>query len=277
MNDFLIGAPRRAVLHEAATPDSDAAENTAENNALRQDAADAVQVQDAASSGIEDFTISVQQVRDHFKSKGLIKSKDTIQRWCRAGDLDCKKLGVLGRYFTTEASLLKLEERLLPDMIADGVGVHAGAPSGIPVTAKNPETKTQVHDAADMKQDADIPVHAADDTAAFTGTQQHVQVDAPASSGAKGDDAATVAELRAQVVGLTSQLEQVQDMNQFLREEIVSSRGQRGDVVKIAEQMLGTLETIAVGGRLEKPATPRQQGSEEAVRYQQVNDDMGAV
>jgi hypothetical protein len=65
-------------------------------------------------------------------------------------------------------------------------------------------------------------------------------------------------------------------MTTFLQEEIVSARGQRGDVVKIAEQMLGTLETMAIGGRLEKPklATSETQGP---VRYQPVNSEQGGV
>ncbi len=75
-----------------------------------------------------DYTISVEQVREHFRSKGLTKSKDTVQRWCRTGDLDCRKLGLLSRYFTTETSLLMLERKLLPDLIAENAGqVRSGA------------------------------------------------------------------------------------------------------------------------------------------------------
>ncbi|MEL7048469.1 MAG: hypothetical protein AAFO75_05825, partial [Pseudomonadota bacterium] len=55
----------------------------------------------------EDYTISVEQVREHFKSKGLSKSKDTVQRWGRSGELDCQKRGVLSRYFTTEVSVVR--------------------------------------------------------------------------------------------------------------------------------------------------------------------------
>ena len=75
---------------------------------------------------------------------------------------------------------------------------------------------------------------------------------------------AALAELRAKASGLEMQLEQAQGTIKFLQDEIISARGQRGDVVKIAEQMLGTLETIAVGGRLEKPAN----ASARTVRYE---------
>lgn len=65
--------------------------------------------------------------------------------------------------------------------------------------------------------------------------------------------------MRAEIAGLKAQLATEKEASKFFREEIVSSRGQRGDVVKIAEQMLGTLETIAIGGRLERP---KKQGSD---------------
>ena len=88
---------------------------------------------------------------------------------------------------------------------------------------------------------------------------------------------AEVAELRARVSGLESQLAQSEQMSKFLQEEIVSARGQRGDVVKIAEQMLGTLETMAVGGRLERASRTQTSSPSEAVRYQPAPSDVDAV
>lgn len=101
-----------------------------------------------------------------------------------------------------------------------------------------------------------MPLNEGKDATASGSMQPYLQVDARARSSKQTDaesNSVKVAELSAQVIGLTSQLEQAQEINQFLRDEIVSSRGQRCDVVKIAEQMLGTLETIAIGGRLERP------------------------
>jgi len=245
MIDDYVGARRSLPLH-APVQQHEAVQDTAQKKALQEDEAVNLVAQDAALSAPEDYTISVQQVREHLRSKGVSKSKDTIQRWCREGDLDCQKLGVLGRYFTTEASLLRLEEKLLPDMFADDAGANAAARSGVLVQAETKDQPVQEHAANDAVDHEDVRLHAAEDTAASGGTKVRA-----ASSGSL--PAAELAELRAEVVGLTSQLEQAQEMNQFLRDEVVSARGQRGDVVKIAEQMLGTLETIAIGGRLERP------------------------
>ena len=265
MNDHLIGAQRRAQLHAPVLPE-DAAENILELSHMQEVAAAETVVQGHASPPVADYTISVQQVRDHLRSKGLTKSKDTIQRWCREGDLDCQKLGVLGRYFTTETSLLVLEQKLLPDMIAEGAGAH----SGTQLQQSVEDEQTQQHAGVEHEDNADMPLYAGEDTAALRDVQQPVQLDAASSSSMP--QAAELAELRAEVSGLTKQLEQAQEMNQFLREEIVSSRGQRGDVVKIAEQMLGTLETIAVGGRLDRPQT-----NADPVRYTTRQSDPSAV
>ncbi|SEN55187.1 hypothetical protein SAMN04488077_12028 [Roseovarius tolerans] len=226
-------------------------------------------MQGHAASKQDDYTISVEQVREHFRGKGLTKSKDTVQRWCRSGDLDCRKLGLLSRYFTTETSLLMLERKLLPDMIAENVG-HVSSGAAI----------VQQDAGADEAISTDVPQHAPVDEPARGNVQVDAVEDAVARSDVPAHETATplhaaaeLASLRAENAGLKEQLSEAKESAKFLREEIVSSRGQRGDVVKIAEQMLGTLETIAVGGRLERP---RQRASEptqttDPVRYDAPN------
>jgi len=289
MNELPIGRQRFEPLQEPAVQ-VDAPENIQENNALQQDEAVQVHTAPAESSPITspvtpaaDYTISVEQVREHFRQKGLAKSKDTIQRWCRNGDLDCRKQGILNRYFTTEKSLKVLEGKLLPDMIADQVGTsqtsmqpHSGARefthgvARLRSTADTAEhTSTQV-DAAHTEAERDgMQAQKTADAVSYTRTELRAAEERPA---------AEVAELRAQVVGLTSQLEQSQAMNKFLQDEVVSARGQRGDVVKIAEQMLGTLESMAIGGRLEKPQKNAEHSEPvAAVRYQTSQTETDAV
>ncbi|MEP6066275.1 MAG: hypothetical protein ABJ246_10595, partial [Paracoccaceae bacterium] len=200
-----------------------------------------------------DYTISVDQVREHFRQRGLRKSKDTIQRWCRNGELDCRKQGIFNRYFTSETSLLVLEQKLLPDLIAEQTGPPE---KPLPLDAgADVDNRHSVH--PDAPADASACSGTQVDTSANAGerssTKEHANLDAGASTSVSERADAQVAELRAKANGLEAQLEQAQGTIKFLQEEIVSSRGQRGDVVKIAEQMLGTLEAIAIGGRLQKP------------------------
>jgi hypothetical protein len=324
MNDFQFGRHRGVPLHAAPKQPDAAADTTsheevqqnaapqdmAQNNALQQDAASAPDMQVHAPEleaepqpypkplPIEAYTISVDQVRARFRAKGVTKSKDTVQRWCRTGELDCQKRGVLGRYFTNEPSLLALEEKLLPDMMADtgqahfpadpqpeadadtGVQLHAGeasaAESGIPVhAAEDAETdrSMRVHAAADPSACSDMQVHAAEGDAERSAVQPDAAEDAAARSDVPDETARRVpvqaaeagessaqqvsaARLEAEVEGLRAQLENRDHQIAFLQEEIRSARDQRSAVVQISNRMLETLETMAVGGRLERRNAP---------------------
>ena len=118
MNDTHLSRTRVTPVHAPAPTDMQH-ENTAQNNDMQAPAEEYSDMQVQSPTTEDEYTISVDQVREHFKSRGLSKSKDTVQRWCRHGDLDCQKRGVFSRYFTTEVSLKKLEAKLLPDMIAE--------------------------------------------------------------------------------------------------------------------------------------------------------------
>jgi hypothetical protein len=162
--------PKSKPTHEAAMQ-RDAVENTPENKAIQVHAAVqsyATPVENTEGSdlpAIEEYTISVEQVRDDLRARGLAKSKDTVQRWCRSGDLDCRKRGVLNRFFTTEASLNKLERKLLPDMIAEEVGPV------MPHAAAHAETSSsnQTDAPSDTEERSRVQLHAPDDAGASTG------------------------------------------------------------------------------------------------------------
>lgn len=239
-------APRRALPLQTSFTTQGAAENTPENNSMQQFAPALTSVKQKVSPSPEDFTISVDQVREHFRANGLSKSKDTVQRWCRNGDLTCQKRGVLGRYFTTEASLLKLEQKLLPDMIAENAGTKSALRNDLPV-----------HAAVDVEERGGVQAHEAEDAGASSDMQPDAQVHASERSPAITQDA-DAARLSAEVEGLRAQLENRDKQIEFLQEEIRSGREQRGAVVQISNRMLETLETMAIGGRIDRS---RQQGS----------------
>ena len=151
-----IFQPRRALqLHEPKRIHH-AEEKTANNKDLQQNAAPPREVQTGPVTSPDEFTISVEHVREHLRKKGLTKSKDTVQRWCRTGALSCQKRGVFGRYFTTEASLLKLEQKLLPDMIAENVGSKLPEPSVQPDAAASVEIRSGMQ----LHEDVDAPARS---------------------------------------------------------------------------------------------------------------------
>jgi len=265
MIENYVGQRRSEPLH-APVQQNAAVEETAQNNGLQQVAAASTYVQQRKMPRPEEFTISVEQVREHFRKKGVQKSKDTVQRWCRTGELTCQKRGVLNRYFTTEASLKNLETKILPDMIAETVG-EANLGNG------------PIKEGAAVGADARTGVqqHAAEDELARTGMQVNATTAMPlhaGSSNSRPEPSSDLSRAMAENAGLREQLESKNSEIEFLREEVRAARDQRGAVVQISNRMLETLETIAIGGRLERP---QDFGGGDPVRYQSQQHDQSAV
>lgn len=81
MIDEYIGARRNMPLHRPVQLDAEA-QNTQQKNGLQLAAPARSDLPTNTDASDDYFTISVEQVRDHLRSKGLHKSKDTVQRWC---------------------------------------------------------------------------------------------------------------------------------------------------------------------------------------------------
>ena len=82
-----------------------------------------VQVHAAASGDpYQDYPLSVDEIRSRLFAIGISKSKDTIQRYCREGTLDCVKLGMLRRFHATEASVASLIEVLRNEAASASIG-----------------------------------------------------------------------------------------------------------------------------------------------------------
>ena len=199
-----------------------------------------------------DYTVSVDEVLIRLHEIGIDKSKDTIQRYCREGDLDCEKLGMLRRYFATEASVAKLIEKLQPDAEALSVKqVHEAAPVLAP-------KREQAHAGASSRdneesQNPHQPAHSETQVDEVE-TSKPKHPDAPATNGTQVvADQVQIATLAAKVEAQESLISVLKDTNKQLWEEVVDSRGNRKDVTKISERMLLTLEAMALGGRLEPP------------------------
>lgn len=87
--------------------------------------------QHTADDPYETYPLSVDDIRSKLFGLGISKSKDSIQRYCREGTLDCVKLGMLRRYYATEASVEVLLETLRNDAAAEGsTQLHDAESSG---------------------------------------------------------------------------------------------------------------------------------------------------
>lgn len=192
------------------------AENTAQQQGVQVDAGvlqddadalagDAFSADTSPSKPPEAFTVSVDEVRLRLHNHGIDKSKDTIQRYCREGSLNCQKLGLMRRYFATEESVETLIEKLQQDVPASG--------------------SMQVHADADDEFDDEMQMHApAEDTNLVADKVLHgpastvTQVHADERSNSSASDH-VVALLNQQIDSLNGQVG-------FLREELVDRRQQ---------------------------------------------------
>jgi hypothetical protein len=127
------------------------------------------------------FTVSVEDIRLQLHNIGISKSKDTIQRYCREGELDCLKLGMFKRYYATEQSVEKLIDKLVTDEAASGsMQVHEAAHTGmqqdvqVHAGAVEEDTKpdNQPHEPADTR----TQVHAGADNSMVDFLQEQIRV-----------------------------------------------------------------------------------------------------
>ena len=231
------------------------ASKTAQQNALQRHAGAFTSVQehdDAAGTEISkvdkathspapdepsEFTLSVEDIRLKLYEVGIKKSKDTIQRYCREGELSCRKLGIFNRYFSTEVSVATLLIKLQPDADArGGVQVHEAVPT-------KSKLADQVHAVATMPTTS---ISKDLDEAAQTRTQEH-EATPTAPDGLV---------LQALLTAEQDKTKILQEQISFLQEEVRDGRSTRRDVTTIAGRMLETLESMAVGGRVLRAPSP---------------------
>lgn len=115
-NQFKRPSPRfGADLEEGSI--EDATPRATANTSRRDVESDSSQVDGLSGCGPEPFIsddpyeaypLWVDAIRSRLFKLGLSKSKDSIQRYCREGTLKCVKLGMLRRYYATDASVARL-------------------------------------------------------------------------------------------------------------------------------------------------------------------------
>ncbi len=161
------------------------------------------------------FSVSVDEIRIRLREVGISKSKDTVQRWCREGLLDCQRLGLMRRYFATEPSV----ETWLHELTKKENKQAAGAEE---------DGDTQVHSASSSSNDTRTQVHSAS-------TERDKAIDSDLHEAADNDMQQDAGEGTTVIRLKDEQIEMLKSENIFLREELVDRRSQAealGDVIK---------------------------------------------
>lgn len=250
-----------------AVQDDAGVKNTAQPEALQQGAAvlqapaaaaqvDAPATPPPVSEAPHQYVVSVDEIRLRLDEIGIAKSKDSIQRYCREGRLDCERFGLMRRYFATEASVTSLIETLQKDAPAsDSVQLHEAAED-------DTSTGMQLHAAVpDETMNNDNELHAA----AAIGTQS----DAGARSFTQGEqpqafapDASMVEFLKDQLKVKDEQLkvkdEQIATMLERDRETNILIRELQGALTSTVEALPGVRNNR--GRDPERPLAYRPEG-----------------
>lgn len=129
-------------------------------------------------------------------------------------------------------------------MVADAVGereVCVGNALQLDAAAKPPVSTS-------------MQAHAPAKAAAPSGTQVDVQLHPAASETERKSEPGETSDpnLSNEVASLRAQLKSKESEIEFLREEIRAARNERGNVVQISNRMMEALETMVIGGKVDR-------------------------
>ena len=186
-----------------------------------------------------------------------------VQRLCRDGQIDCQKITTsrngqpIVEWLVSETSLRKritVFEPKFEDGDALATPKEPGDASLIDVSYDRPTTTyndvatpTQSGD-ADLAEDEEAYSESKGETVAAPDEPGDASFNEPSKAMLMIENARLTAEL----TGKSDFIDQVLDEKSFLREELRDARERGRDATKIAERMLETLETMAMGGKLER-------------------------
>ena len=211
-----------------------------ENQTPQIKTADATAIGDAGAATITaladdlQYTLTVGQVLERFgAARRKVPSERSVQRYCIDGQLAAQKIR------TTYGSEWLINETSLERLIDAQPEISAGASDATSADMAPP--------APSIIQKSQIIVP---DTTASGGASDAVVRTMAAPAGERRSIAEVLIEnarLVAQVEVKDAIIEELKEDRSFLREEVRHARTTRDDVKNIAERMLDTLKTMAIG------------------------------
>ena len=261
--------------------ENDLSENSKSPNPTHYD--QSYPARDPADLDLSIYTLTIGEASSLLIAKRCkFASNRKVQRMCRDGVIDCYKLQTtrngqpVSEWLVNEISLRKHideneikwdESAAVPPPVSGNASVppiHHGDAS-----EADSENKSRPV-GSDHVATPDLSGDAVGD-ASHTVRQENIG-DAMATPGNHGDaigetrSLASVlienAKLTAELGGTRSLIEEIRLDKDFLKEELTEARAGRKDVTAIAQRMLETLETIAIGGKL-MPPSPSQSPNED--------------
>lgn len=253
---------------------------------------------DAVASDLSKYSLTIGEASSLMvEQRCKFASNRKVQRMCRDGVIDCFKLSTtrggqpVSEWLVNESSLLRhVEENEIkwdagvpvsPAASGNASFEIGGAPnpSGAAILPRrddqsvdlSPNVVAMPDVSGDAKVDAIGHAKAAIDAETPGNAMAPPESDGNATDEPIGETR-TLASVLIENARLTAELEgtrdligEVRDDKEFLRDELREARAGRKDVTAIAQRMLETLESIAVGGKLIRPAQGQSGGSPDPV------------
>ena len=180
------------------------------------------------------YTLTVGQTLERFvAARRKVPSERSVQRYCIDGQLAAQKIR------TTYGSEWLINETSLEKLIAAQPEISTVA--SVATTTDMAPTPSPI---------IEKPLIIKSDTTATGGASDAVVTTMAAPEGERRSIAEVLIEnarLFAQVEGKDAIIEELKEDKNFLREEVREARKTRDDVKNIAERMLDTLKTMAIG------------------------------
>jgi hypothetical protein len=238
--DGVAGDANGSDMATQATPELSAPNSVMPDSAATGDASDATIT---ALANDLSYTLTVGQALEHFAvARRKPPSQRSIQRYCIEGRLAAQKIRTSygAEWLINEESLAQLIEA---EPVVSGVAGDANAPDL--ATTATPHLTEALNDGSDR-----AVISVAGDAVAPLATPE-------GERRTIADVLVENARLLAEVEGRDAIIEELKEDRNFLREEVREARRTRDDVKNIAERMLDTLKTMALG-RLAVAAPPPQ-------------------
>lgn len=215
------------------------------------------------SHALNDVWLTVDEAVARCEGRGLSRTAKTIRKWAERsfnlpeGEVVSDREDTLwGRY------RWKIEQKSLDRKITEELSREAA------LTNKPVQTGANITDDMQSEITQKTPTNPSEpvQTGAINTTQDDLG-EQPSNKSERATDVRTrahvlpvsginsdeLARLRAENEGLRNQQERDQDEIKFLREEVTFNRTLKTDFAQNSKQLLETLETLAIGGRLERP------------------------
>lgn len=228
------GSVSDAASHDMAAPATPAHTTTPAIDAGMTHDSDAGGATVAALADDLAYTLTVGQALEMYAAaRRKVPSLRTMQRYCIEGRVAAQKIR------TTYGSEWLINENALAKLIeAEPIvaAVASDADAAVPATPAMPTTAAPLDVAGANPANDDAGAAIADDMTAPIGERRRL-----------ADVLIANAKLVAEVEGRDAIIAELKEDRNFLREEVREARKTRDDVKNIAERMLDTLKTMAIG------------------------------